>query len=218
MRRIIITMLLAITLAPPVAASDLAEICKKVGELTVGQWADYHSDVPIVKSLNSRYAIVGEETVDGTPHFWLEFNIVNPVGNTIMQLLIPGYPYPPQGISGLIMQLAPDLVMEYSKEMAGAMSGQGGDNLSAPTAQACDDSEIIGMESVTVPAGTFQAMRVETRLGGGKMDIWISDEVPFGIVKFADEDGYGLQLVGHGMDAKSSITGTPMKFGQPPPQ
>jgi len=211
-------MLLAITLAPPVAARDLAEICKKVGELTVGQWADYHNDVPFVESLNSRYAIVGEETVDDTPHFWLELNIANPVGNTIMQMLIPGYPYPPQGISGLIMQLAPDLVMEYSKEMAGSMSSQGGDNLSAPTAQACNESEIVGTESVTVPAGTFQAVHVKARLGGGKMDIWISDEVPFGIVKFADEDGYGLQLLAHGMDAKSSITGTPMKFGLPPPQ
>ncbi|TDJ34945.1 MAG: hypothetical protein E2O53_07095 [Gammaproteobacteria bacterium] len=218
MHRVIITMLLAITLAPPVAARDLAEICKKVGELTVGQWADYHNDVPFVESLNSRYAIVGEETVDDTPHFWLELNIANPVGNTIMQMLIPGYPYPPQGISGLIMQLAPDLVMEYSKEMAGSMSSQGGDNLSAPTAQACNESEIVGTESVTVPAGTFQAVHVKARLGGGKMDIWISDEVPFGIVKFADEDGYGLQLLAHGMDAKSSITGTPMKFGLPPPQ
>ena len=218
MHRVIITMLLAITLAPPVAARDLAEICKKVGELTVGQWADYHNDVPFVESLNSRYAIVGEKTVDGTPHFWLELNIANPVLNTIMQMLIPGYPYPPQGISGLIMQLAPDLVMEYSKEMAGSMSSQGGDNLSAPTAQACNESEIVGTESVTVPAGTFQAVHVKARLGGGKMDIWISDEVPFGIVKFADEDGYGLQLLAHGMDAKSSITGTPMKFGLPPPQ
>ena len=218
MHRVIITMPLAITLAPPVAARDLAEICKKVGELTVGQWADYHNDVPFVESLNSRYAIVGEKTVDGTPHFWLELNIANPVGNTIMQMLIPGYPYPPQGISGLIMQLAPDLVMEYSKEMAGSMSSQGGDNLSAPTAQACNESEIVGTESVTVPAGTFQAVHVKARLGGGKMDIWISDEVPFGIVKFADEDGYGLQLLAHGMDAKSSITGTPMKFGLSPPQ
>ncbi len=218
MLRILITIVLTTTLTCIATAKDLADVCKKIGELSVGQWADYETDAPFVKSLNSRYAIVGEEDYDGTTHYWLEFNVSNPIGNTIMQVLIPSYPYQPTAISGLIMQLAPDFVMQYPKDMAGTMSGQGADNLSAPTAQACNESELVGEESVTVPAGTFDAVRVEAQLGGVKQDIWISDQVPFGIVKIADGNGDGLQLMGHGMDATSSVTGTPMKFGQPPAQ
>jgi hypothetical protein len=218
LRKIITTMLLALPLASPLAAQDLASICKSIGELSIGQWVQFQADAPIVKTLNGRIAIVGEKTVDGSRNFWLEFNIVNPVGNTIMQLLIPSYPYPAEAVSGMIMQLAPDLVMEYPKEMASSMSGQKRDNLSTPTFQACNESETVGVETITVPAGTFETVRVKTRLGGGETDIWISEAVPFGVVKFADTNGEGLKLMAYGMDAKSSVTGTPMKFGQPPNQ
>ena len=98
------------------------------------------------------------------------------------------------------------------------MIGPQRDNLSTPTFQACNESETVGVETITVPAGTFETVRVKTRLGGGETDIWISAAVPFGVVKFADTNGDGLKLMAYGMDAKSSVTGTPMKFGQPPNQ
>ena len=58
-----------------------------------------------------------------------------------------------------------------------------------------------------MPAGTFRALRVPAR-GLGK-DIWISADVPFGVIKMAEPDGKGLELIAYGADAESSITETP---------
>ena len=145
LRKIITTMLLALPLASPLAAQDLASICKSIGELSIGQWVQFQADAPIVKTLNGRIAIVGEKTVDGSRNFWLEFNIVNPVGNTIMQLLIPSYPYPAEAVSGMIMQLAPDLVMEYPKEMASSMSGQQRDKSQAVMSDSNPGVDMLGL-------------------------------------------------------------------------
>ena len=61
-----------------------------------------------------------------------------------------------------------------------------------------DSAQRIVQETVTVPAGTFSATRIPLRRMG--KDIWLSSSVPFGIVKLADADDKGMQLIAYGDD------------------
>ena len=60
MRKMMMTVLLVIALAPQTDAQELASICKSAGDLTVGQWVKFQSDAPVVSTLNGRIAIVDE--------------------------------------------------------------------------------------------------------------------------------------------------------------
>jgi len=42
--------------------------------------------------------------------------------------------------------------------------------------------------------------------------VWVSTDVPFGIVKMVDEDGYGVVLTAYGNDAVPAITEVPQMF------
>ena len=47
-----------------------------------------------------RYAIVGEETVEGEGQYWLELNAALPAGSMILQFLVPGYPFQAESVLG----------------------------------------------------------------------------------------------------------------------
>ena len=68
---------------------------------------------------------------------------------------------------------------------------------------------MLGSESVQVPAGTFETHHlrpVDEELGPG--EVWVSTEVPFGLVKGEGPDG-SLILIESGSGATSTITENP---------
>ena len=84
----------------------------------------------------------------------------------------------------------------------------------------------LGKESVSVPAGHFQARKVRFgEPGGGTQTWWLSDEVPGGVVKYAWDaprgeeapdkaedmptDAYVVELQGYGSDARSRLGVSP---------
>jgi hypothetical protein len=68
----------------------------------------------------------------------------------------------------------------------------------------------VGTETITVPAGTFSCDHWTK--DDGKGDVWVSSKVsPMGMVKSADT-GQTMVLVKLITDAKTHITGTPVKF------
>jgi hypothetical protein len=68
----------------------------------------------------------------------------------------------------------------------------------------------VGNESITVPAGTFSCEHWTKDEGKG--DVWVSAKVsPMGMVKMMDENET-MVLTRLISDAKSHITGTPVKF------
>ena len=68
----------------------------------------------------------------------------------------------------------------------------------------------VGNESITVPAGTFSCEHWTKDEGKG--DVWVSAKVsPMGMVKMVDENET-MVLTRLISDAKSHITGTPVKF------
>ena len=83
-------------------------------------------------------------------------------------------------------------------------------HLSDPIRRACEAAESATKESISVAGGTFDAFRVPLKRLGKV--IWVTPDVPFGVVKLADADGKGLELLAYGTDAESSITETPQKM------
>jgi hypothetical protein len=220
MQRLTTTSLLLLLCVTPLAAQDLEDVCARAGELAVGQWAAYRVDGFGGVRVDTRYAIVGQEpvegqeSVEGQDQYWLELELP---GGMMMQMLIPSYPFPPESVRRVVAKIGDGPAMEYPEEMAVSM-GRQGQNVSEPLLKACNESETVGWETVTVPAGTFHALRVKVILaGGGERDIWLSKDVPFGIIRNTEPEGKGLVLLDHGTDATSSITETPQKFGAPGP-
>jgi hypothetical protein len=71
-------------------------------------------------------------------------------------------------------------------------------------------SELVGTESVTVPAGTFSCQHYRAK--DGSSDVWISEKVaPWGLVKMQGKNN-SMVLTKVITDAKDHITGTPKKF------
>ncbi len=215
MQRLTPTLLLVLLGVTPLAAQDLEDVCAGAGGLAVGQWAAYRVDGFGGVRVDTRYAIVGRESVEGQDQYWLELELP---GGMMMQMLIPSYPFPPESVRRVVVKIGDGPAMEYPEEMAVSM-GRQGQNLSEPLLKACNESETVGWETVTVPAGTFHALRVKAILaGGGEKGIWLSKDVPFGIIRMTEEpEGKGLVLLDHGTDATSSITETPQKMGEPGP-
>jgi len=47
---------------------------------------------------------------------------------------------------------------------------------------------------------------------GQAKDIWVSQDVPFGVVKIAERNGKGLELMEYGSNAESAIKEIPQKL------
>lgn len=189
----------------PTAGSDLTALCDGTRVPEVGQWAKYQIDVPMLnQAMETRYAIVGSESVNGEERFWFEFNAATPGSSMTLKFLVSGFPY--DSVQAIVGKMGDQLpAMTYP--VGAGKSLRSNDNVSEPLRAACDEMGEGVEESVTVPAGTFRALRVSPKRLG--KDVWISPDVPFGLIKTADEQGIGMQLIDHGDDAVSAITETP---------
>ncbi len=188
------------------AASDIEEFCSGAIGLSDGQWAGYAVDAAFMRDKQKyRYAIVGTEA----GNYWLEYEATLPLGNgaIVMKILIPGWPYAEGAVTRAMMQMPTMEGMDAMPPMEMPPSSIQKDDLADPVRMACAEAQNGVEDTVTVPAGTFNALRIPLKEMG--KDIWISSDVPFGIVKLADEDGYGMELTAYGDDAEPAITAAP---------
>ena len=212
------TLLVALTLGAvaPLALSaqtptDLADVCKVLGDAKPGQWASFDGTGSSgVGKL--RLAVVGSERAGDSTLYWFEVSFAgkDPSKSGVVQLLTGSLASGLESPRALVFKVGPQPAMRISGEMAGMMGKQGGQNASAfDWAGKCSGAHVVGWESVTVPAGTFRALHLTTEDGG---DVWASRDVPFGLVKLHGKHG-DLVLAARGTDAKSSITEKPLDMG-----
>jgi hypothetical protein len=184
-------------------------------EPKLGHYADMKFTNAAGESMMIRFAIVGEEVVEGRTHYWLEVVSVPPsVGGTVIaQMLVPYYPFDNEDLQGYVIKMPGRPAAKVPREMLEAI-GAGTEAGPGWRAQ-CAAAEDLGLEEVTVAAGTFTARHYR---GGGEKsgEIWIAD-VPFGMVKFLQADGE-MELVKYGADAESLITEEPIEIEVPPPE
>ncbi len=137
------------------------------------------------------------------PAYWVEMGITRDTGEMYMQELMV--------VNGNDAHIEKVIVMIPGRgpiEMPGAGMGSG-QNI-PPKPDLRNESEKVGTESVTTPAGTFDCEHWKSK--DGTYDAWVSSKViPWGIVKGTGTHGT-LTLVKTISDAKSHITGTPQKF------
>jgi hypothetical protein len=203
---------LVVALLPaPLAAQNVAELCSAVGRITVGQWAAYEVRGQQLQGGPSemRLAVVGTERVGGREHYWFEMAFRASEGPMITQFLIPGYPYEQGDIQGLVMKMGTQPAMKMSPRMLAMIQGQQ-DNRALDMARECERAVIVGWETVTVPSGTMRTLHI--RPADGEADVWVSTDIPFGMVRMVAQGGEEMVLNGHGRDARSSITETPQEM------
>jgi hypothetical protein len=196
--------------APPrLAAQSLADVCKAVITTKVGQWASYDATGGRSGGGKLRLAIVGTERAGDSTLYWFEMTFVatDPSRSAILQLLTPGLTSTDARARAVIVKYGGQPAMRVSGAMADMLStGLGRNNPAADWTARCTATHVVGWESVTVPAGTFRALHATSDSGG---EAWASPEVPFGFVKIHGRDG-DLTLTARGMDAKTSLTETPL--------
>ena len=74
-------------------------------------------------------------------------------------------------------------------EMTGFMMNMMKQNQPPPSTGKPDYGELVGTETVTVPAGTFICTHYRKQVSSGPMDYWISDKVtPYAMAKMTGPD------------------------------
>lgn len=171
---------------------------------TVGAGTQYESTGADGAKTTIEFAVVGKETVDGKDGYWMEWTTTTGrMGEMVMKTLIV-----PDSAGGaaprVIMQMAGGPPMEMPTQ-SGRMGSQ-----ASPKTDIRGESEDLGKESVTTPAGTFSCEHYRAK--DGSSDTWVSSQVPvFGMVKTQSKSS-SMVLIKVTSGAHDKIVGTPVPF------
>lgn len=188
-------------------AQDMAALCSDVEQAEAGDWAQYETTTPQGTAI-MRMALLAEGAADD-PGEWFEISAeVNGQSNT-MQVLAGDWPYTPDDVQAVVVKMGAQPAMRVSDQMLVQLRNQ----MATPMGQlalVCPESELLTSESVETPAGTFDAhhIRPPAPTPEAEADVWLSTDVPFGIVR-SEGGGGSMVLIAHGNDATSTITETP---------
>jgi hypothetical protein len=170
----------------------------------VGAWSEYQVTAKGQPPMKMKVAIVGKEGAN----YWYE-TVMQGETRMVSKMLVSGDPNDRQNLKRMIMKLGNDQAMEM--DVKGMMAGQQQPKDKGPAGKAVDK----GVETVTVPAGTFSARHMQYTDGANVIDAWVSDKVsPYGIVKTKGKD-MEMVLTAQGTGAKTLITETPKKVSMP---
>lgn len=153
----------------------------------VGSGAEYQMTSK-GKDMDVAWAIVGKEDVKGNPGFWIESRMQSAEmgGETVSKMLMVTTG-PEAGIKRMIMQQPGQPPMEMSGMMMGLMKG--GQPQPSSSSGKAEYGELVGTETVTVPAGTFVCQHYRKQEKGGTIDYWVSDQVtPYAMAKMTGPD------------------------------
>lgn len=170
----------------------------------VGSWAEYQMKGQGEAPTKMKIAIVGKE---GTS-FWYE-TVMQAHERMVTKMLVSGNPNDRQNLKRMIVKAG----SEQAMEMPAMGMGMGREPVKSqkPAGKVIDK----GIETITVPAGTFAARHMQYQEGSDVVDAWVSEKVPpYGLIK-SRARGHEMVLTGTGTGAKSLITETPKKFNIP---
>ena len=106
------------------SATDLADVCKTLGNAKVGQWASFEG-TSASGGGKLRLAVVGSERAADSTFYWFEVNFAGqePGKSGVVQILAPNLASGSAAPRSLIVKLGPQPAMRISGQMA-AMMGQ----------------------------------------------------------------------------------------------
>jgi hypothetical protein len=175
----------------------------------VGTGAVYQMENQREGKREMEMTIVGAETSEGKPGHWLEMAFKAPNEGQMVVRQLMALNNKQMQILRMVFQQGNEEPIEMSMEMMGMM-GQLGQQPKPQNADIREDAERVGVESVTVPGGTFECEHWRSK--DKSSDFWISDKVaPYGLVKMISKDE-SMTLLRVITNAKTKIRGTPRKF------
>jgi hypothetical protein len=172
---------------------------------TVGAGAAYDVTSAKGKPSSLEMAIVGKATIDGKDGYWLELTMTDSGGSgsfVMKEFMVT------DGSNNRLLKMIMQMPGSPPMEMTQMMASYG--SKSTQSADIRTQSDDLGSESVTTPAGTFACEHFRAKDGSG--DVWISDKVsPWGMVKWQGKEST-MVLARLITGAKDKITGTPVPF------
>ncbi len=176
----------------------------------VGNWAEYRMTGQGEEPVTMRASIVGQEG----DYFWFETAITGADGEKmISKMLISGDPNQEDGLKRMIVKSGDQPAMEMPIQ---ATKGPDMPGMAEPEVEMMEEPDVsssdLGVDSVTVPAGTFEAEHWQFKSGDKTSDVWVKAGVgPYGLVKSSGE-GMTMELLAYGDGAESVITEEPQSF------
>lgn len=178
----------------------------------VGSGAEYQMNAK-GKDMDIAYAIVGKEDVSGNPGFWVEMRMQNAeMGGEMVTKMLMVSSGPDAGMKRMITQTPGRPPME----MGGFLMGMMKSHEAPQSGGKADMGELVGTESITVPAGTYSCQHYRKPEKNGTVDYWISTQVtPYAMVKLTSAD-MTMVLKKTLTDETSHIKGEPQKMPEMP--
>jgi len=189
---------------------------------TVGSGSEYAMTTK-GKEMDVATVALGKEDVNGSTGYWMEQRVTSAeLGGEMVMKTLTVISDKESGVKRMIFQRPGQPPMEMSGMMMSMMQ-QHQSQPPAPVAGGGDKSgrgELVGTESVTVPAGTFSCQHYRSQGSNGPSDVWVSMEVtPYGLVKMTSADT-SMVLKKVLANETSHIHGEPQKMpdmpGMPP--
>ncbi|MGO8790178.1 MAG: hypothetical protein ACLQVL_22735 [Terriglobia bacterium] len=182
---------------------------------TVGSGSEYLVTTK-GKEMDVATVALGKEDVGGATGFWMEMRMTGAqTGGEMVMKTLTVTTGAETGVKRMIMQ-APG---RPPMEMTGMMMSMMQQHQARPTTPAGGEKgsmgELVGTESITVPAGTFSCQHYRKQEQNGPVDMWISTDVsPYALVKMTGTDTT-MVLKKTLTNETSHIKGEPQKFEMP---
>lgn len=197
-------------LPAPAPAQDLGAICDGLKNQPVGSWARYEVSGGQANG-NMRLALLSQGA-GGAEGPWFEMAGEINGQNAIIQIQADSWPFEPDEIRAVVMKAAGQPAMKLPESMLSQMRGQMNSSVNN-LAESCGMGELLGTETIEVPAGSFETYKV--RPGGDQQGlpdlVWVSSDIPFGAVRSEGSEGTTV-LLEYGNDATSSIDEAPQSI------
>ena len=191
-------------------ANPALDVRSVVWNPQVGQGSEYDLSTHNSTKMHVSFIITGAESVNGQPGHWLETGMnFEELGQVYSEMLMTQNAGKLQ-TNKWVVQLANRPPMEMPQR--GMLAARGNSDAQTETNSNFRTTAVrVGVESITVPAGTFQCDHWRAKDGSG--DAWLSSNVvPYSLVKAVDKDGGTAVLTSTLNNAKSHLTGKPTPF------
>jgi len=209
LRRPVIALALALTTPiASLAAQVLADVCRPLEQPVVGSWARYRLHGGAADSSEVRMALVGREGIADREYVWQESVVTTPTGNAVIQSLVPASPYDPTALQRAIVRPPGQPPVEVPSTALARLQIAGGEG--SVGLDACRQGEVVGWETVTVPAGQVRALHVRYVRGERTADAWLAPGIPFALTRAVitgatPVERVELELLAHGRDATPTM-------------
>jgi len=135
------------------------------------------------------------------------------VGGEMVSKMLMVTTGPEAGMKRMIMQQPGQPPMEMTGMMMGLMKG--GQAQPSSSGGKAEYGELVGTETITVPAGTYACQHYRKQEKSGPVDYWVSDQItPYAMAKMTGPD-VTMVLKKTLTDETTHIKGEPQKFQLP---